>query len=204
MPHAGISVRLGVPVGSIGPRRSRCLDKLRRSPPLAVLTGTGVSNPEGEIDMAPQWWSDDDKFLASLGDALREADAVPRSMVEAGKAVFTWRNIDAELATLTHDSAHEESWELAATRFESAPLRYLTFTSMALTIELEITSGALLGQIVPPKPGEIEVLMTVGPVVTTTINEIGYFAIRPIPSDPFRLLCHFPAGADVLTGWITP
>ena len=45
MPHARISARLGVPVGSIGPRRSRCLDKLRRSPPLAILTGTGVSNP---------------------------------------------------------------------------------------------------------------------------------------------------------------
>jgi hypothetical protein len=45
MPHAGISARPGIPVGSIGPQRSRCLDKLRYSPSLAVLTGTGVSNP---------------------------------------------------------------------------------------------------------------------------------------------------------------
>jgi hypothetical protein len=154
--------------------------------------------------MAAQWWADDDKLLAALGDALREADAVPRSMVEAGKAAFAWRNIDAELATLAHDSAHAESRELAATRSEPAPLRYLTFTSTELTIELEITSGALLGQIVPPASGEVEVLMTVGPVMTSAINEVGYFAIRPIPSGSFRLLCHFPAAADVLTGWITP
>ena len=154
--------------------------------------------------MAAQWWSDDDKLLASLGDALREADAVPRGVVEAGKAAFAWRDIDAELATLAHDSAREESRGLAATRSELAPLRYLTFTSMKLTLELEITSGALLGQVVPPGPGEVEVLMTADPVVTTTINEVGYFAIHPIPSGPFRLLCHFPPGADLLTGWITP
>jgi RNA polymerase sigma factor (sigma-70 family) len=32
-----ISARLGVPVGSIGPTRSRCLEKLRRDPAIAAL-----------------------------------------------------------------------------------------------------------------------------------------------------------------------
>jgi RNA polymerase sigma factor (sigma-70 family) len=35
--YAEISVRLGIPVGSIGPSRSRCLDKLRRDPAIAAL-----------------------------------------------------------------------------------------------------------------------------------------------------------------------
>jgi RNA polymerase sigma factor (sigma-70 family) len=35
--YAEISARLGVPVGSIGPMRSRCLDKLRRDPAIAYL-----------------------------------------------------------------------------------------------------------------------------------------------------------------------
>jgi RNA polymerase sigma factor (sigma-70 family) len=35
--YAEISVRLGIPVGSIGPSRSRCLDKLRRDPAVAAL-----------------------------------------------------------------------------------------------------------------------------------------------------------------------
>jgi RNA polymerase sigma factor (sigma-70 family) len=37
--YADISARLGVAVGSIGPTRARCLDRLRRSPKLAGLVG---------------------------------------------------------------------------------------------------------------------------------------------------------------------
>jgi RNA polymerase sigma factor (sigma-70 family) len=37
VPYAQISARLGIPVGSIGPCRSRCLDKLRRYPAVAAL-----------------------------------------------------------------------------------------------------------------------------------------------------------------------
>jgi RNA polymerase sigma factor (sigma-70 family) len=35
--YAEISARLGIPVGSIGPTRRRCLDKLRRDPAIAAL-----------------------------------------------------------------------------------------------------------------------------------------------------------------------
>jgi RNA polymerase sigma factor (sigma-70 family) len=37
VPYAEISARLGIPVGSIGPSRGRCLDKLRRDPAIAAL-----------------------------------------------------------------------------------------------------------------------------------------------------------------------
>ena len=37
VPYAEISARLGIPIGSIGPYRSRCLDKLRRHPAIARL-----------------------------------------------------------------------------------------------------------------------------------------------------------------------
>jgi RNA polymerase sigma factor (sigma-70 family) len=37
VPYAQISVRLDIPVGSIGPTRNRCLDKLRRDPAIAAL-----------------------------------------------------------------------------------------------------------------------------------------------------------------------
>ena len=37
VPYAEISTRLGIPVGSIGPNRSRCLDRLRRDPALTAL-----------------------------------------------------------------------------------------------------------------------------------------------------------------------
>ncbi len=37
LPYAEISARLGIPVGSIGPTRSRCLDRMRRHPAIAAL-----------------------------------------------------------------------------------------------------------------------------------------------------------------------
>ena len=37
MPYAKISAELGIPVGSIGPSRRRCLEKLRRDPAVAAL-----------------------------------------------------------------------------------------------------------------------------------------------------------------------
>jgi RNA polymerase sigma factor (sigma-70 family) len=38
--YAEISARLGIPVGSIGPTRRRCVDKLRRHPAIAALINT--------------------------------------------------------------------------------------------------------------------------------------------------------------------
>ena len=39
-PYADISAQLGIPVGSIGPTRSRYLDKMRRHPAIAALINT--------------------------------------------------------------------------------------------------------------------------------------------------------------------
>src|SRR6201996_5106126 len=44
VPYAEISARLGIPVGSIGPTRRRCLDKLRHHPAIAVLISTEVQS----------------------------------------------------------------------------------------------------------------------------------------------------------------
>ena len=37
LPYAEIGARLGIPAGSIGPNRSRCLERLRRDPVIAAL-----------------------------------------------------------------------------------------------------------------------------------------------------------------------
>ena len=52
--YAEISARLGIPIGSIGPFRNRCLDKLRRSPAIAAL----INAEAGSADPAAGWaWS---------------------------------------------------------------------------------------------------------------------------------------------------
>jgi hypothetical protein len=49
VPYAQISASLNIPVGSIGPRRGRCLDKLRRDPVIAALINAGAASAEGEL-----------------------------------------------------------------------------------------------------------------------------------------------------------
>jgi RNA polymerase sigma factor (sigma-70 family) len=50
LPYAEISTKLDMPVGSIGPTRSRCLDRMRRYPALAALIDTTSYSPRPVMD----------------------------------------------------------------------------------------------------------------------------------------------------------
>src|SRR6266568_5536846 len=125
----------------------------------------------------------DDELLAELGAALRGA-AVPDRFVAVGKSAFAFRGVSAEIAALTHDSAGAA---VAGARAESAALRSLTFVAGELVIELEVTPDALVGQVVPPRSGEIELVGPNGPIATATVDDVGWFAIRPAPTGQVRL-----------------
>jgi hypothetical protein len=149
---------------------------------------------------------DDDELLAALGEALKAREAVPEWFVETGKNAYAWHNIDAELAQLTYDSDSDREQDrslVAAVRSETASIRALTFTSPHLSLELEVTEDALLGQVIPPRAGTLEVQTAAGMIATTPVDEIGCFAVEPIPASPFRLRCRTGHDTDVLTGWIT-
>ncbi len=103
---------------------------------------------------------DDEQLLTALGEAMRARREVPGWFVETGKNAYAWHNIDAELAQLTYDSLGDplgdslsDRERAAAVRSEAASIRALTFTSARLSIELEVASEALVGQIVPPRAG---------------------------------------------------
>ena len=144
---------------------------------------------------------DDEQLLAALGEAMRARREVPEWFVETGKNAYAWHNIDAELAQLTYDSSRDHD-TVGAVRSEAASIRALTFTSGRLSIELEVGEGSLLGQVIPPRAGTVEAHTKTG-VTTWPVDEIGCFAITPIPISPFRLRCRTEDGVDVLTGWIT-
>jgi hypothetical protein len=144
---------------------------------------------------------DDERLLVALGEAIKARQAVPSWFVETGKNAFAWHNIDAELAQLTYDS-NEDKREAAVVRSETASVRSLTFTSAHLTVELEVAASSVLGQIIPPRGGTLEIHTKAGTITTTEMDEIGCFAVDPIPDSPFRLRCRTADGADVLTGWI--
>jgi hypothetical protein len=149
--------------------------------------------------VADRW--DDEQLLAALGEAMRARREVPEWFVETGKNAYAWHNIDAELAQLTYDS-QQDAGTAPAVRSEAASIRALTFTSGQLSIELEVASGSLLGQIIPPRAGTLEVHTKAG-VTSWPVDEIGCFTVDPIPASPFRLRCRMEDGTDVLTGWIT-
>jgi len=148
---------------------------------------------------------DHEQLLAALGEAVRARQAVPDSFIDMGKGAYAWHNIDAELAQLTYDSDRDADL-MASLRSETASIRALTFTSAHLSIEVEVTDESLVGQVVPIVPereGTIEVQAKAGATTTTSVDEIGCFAVSPKPASPFRLRYRAADGTDVLTGWIT-
>lgn len=154
-------------------------------------------------------WRDDEQLLAALAEAMAAARAVPDDFIQAGKDAYDWRAIDAEIAALMHDSTPgepvpENDLMPAGTRAEPAALRALTFTSTRLTVEVQLGSDALLGQVAPPRAGEVEVQLASGPAVRVPVDPVGWFAVRPAPTTAFRLRLDTGAGADVLTSWVTP
>ena len=144
---------------------------------------------------------DDEELLAALREAIRAREQVPEWFVETGKNAYAWHNIDAELAQLTYDSSRDRD-AAAVVRSEAASIRALTFTSGRLSIELEVGESTLLGQVVPPQAGTLEIHTAAG-VASSPVDEIGCFSVTPIPASPFRIRCRTQDGADVLTGWVT-
>jgi hypothetical protein len=142
---------------------------------------------------------DDEELLAALREAIRARQAVPSWFIQTATNAYAWHNVDAELAQLTYDS--ENDMHPAVMRSETASIRALTFTSPHLSLELEVTESSLRGQIIPPRAGTVETHITAG-VSTSPVDEIGYFAVEPIPASPFRLRFRTTDGIDVLTGWI--
>jgi hypothetical protein len=144
----------------------------------------------------------DDELLAALQKALTARQAVPPEFVAAGKNAFAWHNIDAELAQLTYDSTRDSDHALS-TRTEAASIRALTFSSGHLRIELEVGAESLVGQIVPAQTAVVTVQPRTGAETEAHADEIGCFAIEPIPAGQFRMRCRTAVGVEVITGWIT-
>jgi hypothetical protein len=141
-------------------------------------------------------WDTDDGLGADLAEALQARAAVPDRFVRIGREAFAWHTIDAELAELTAGEP-----EMAGSRAEGATLRALTFVAGSLTIELEVTDTALVGQLVPPQPGELTLRQRDGSTRAVPVDEVGWFHLRPRPTGRFQLHLRTAAGQSVVTEW---
>jgi len=144
----------------------------------------------------------DDQLIGELREALAARAAVPQDFIAIGRSAYAWHHIDAELAQLIYDS--RDDTELSASlRSESASIRALTFACAQFSIEVEVTDDALLGQLIPPQPGMVELQTLAGGSADGEIDEVGCFAVEPKPDGKFRLRFQTDGQPDVLTGWLT-
>jgi hypothetical protein len=112
-----------------------------------------------------------------------------------------------DAAELGHAVAHEAS--VACTimeygqdwRADSDDARVLIFTSSPLSLELEVMASHVIGQIVPPGPGEIVVETSDGATFQVEADDIGFFDLSGGPRGSVRLRCDTPAGR-LITDWI--
>lgn len=143
---------------------------------------------------------DDEQLLTELRAALDGFDVVPESVRAAARDAFTWRTIDAELAALSYDSFMDDK-ELAGVRSGGDAVRMLTFEAEQLTVEVEVEHGRLIGQLVPPQGGQVEVRHS-GGSMTVEADEVGRFVAEPVPRGPFSLRCHTETATAIVTDWI--
>lgn len=142
---------------------------------------------------------DDEQLLVELRAALDGVDPVPESVSAAARDAFAWRTIDAELAALSYDSLLDDK-ELSGVRSGSAA-RMLTFEADELTVEIEVERGRLIGQLVPPQPGDVEVRHS-GGSLSVRADDLGRFVAEGVPRGPFSLRCRTVGAIAIVTDWI--
>jgi hypothetical protein len=69
-----------------------------------------------------------------------------------------------------------------------------TFVAGELSVEVELTADAQLGQLVPPQPGTVEVHERDGSADTVDVDDVGWFVVEPVPRLMFRLRVRTVAG----------
>jgi hypothetical protein len=141
-----------------------------------------------------------DPLLAELVEMLERADPVPSDVVDAARASFTWRTIDAELAELTADSLLTGAGVRG-----SDPARLLTFAGPGLEVEVEVAvtgdDRRLTGQLVPTGPAEVSVRWATGSA-DTVADDLGRFTVGGVPATTVSLAVRRPgAERPVVTSW---
>lgn len=150
-----------------------------------------------------------DPTFATLRSVIDHADPVPAAVLEAARAAYTWRTIDAELAELTADSAMpatDSAMAGAGVRSSSAP-RLLTFEGAGIEVEVEVAQTGqtrrLAGQLVPVGAAQVTVRWA-GGTQETTADDLGRFTVEQIPAGSVSLTVQREgAQHPVVTSWVS-
>lgn len=147
---------------------------------------------------------DDEELMAELAAAVAEEAAVSDRRRAAAKAAFTWRTVDAELAELLHDSALDAG---AAVRSGSDGPRVLSFRRAAVTLEVEVEGGAVLGEVIDEHtedsgPATVTLQRPDAEDRTAEADASGFFRFDGVEPGPVRFVVA-RAGWSLTTPWAT-
>ena len=141
----------------------------------------------------------DESAAAALTALFATVDPVPAATMTAAYDAFEWRDFDAELASLTFETAADVSH--AHTRGE-AP-RLLTFTGENITIDLEVANEGgtvrLLGQLDPPRAADVRAEWAGGSVLIRSDTR-GRFQMVDLSTGRMRVSVQLD-DARVATEW---
>ncbi len=144
-------------------------------------------------------WTDED-LLRELGGALREAPA-DGSIIAAAEAAFSWRTADEELELLMLEAETSLGTLAGAVRGAGpAAPRTQTFRGVQLRVELVIDDNGIVGQLIPPQPGQVTLVTSDGPQASAQADEVGCFTLPLPPPGPMRLDCELN-GNRFVTEW---
>ena len=107
--------------------------------------------------------------------------------------------VDAAPSAPSDPSSSSSS--LRSSRSEPGDMRVLMFASADLSLELEVMPGHVVGQIVPPGPGEVWVEAAEGGTFHAQADEVGFCDLSAAPRGSVRLRCETPAG-QLVTDWV--
>ncbi len=148
---------------------------------------------------SPRW--SDDELLRELRAALHELP-VCAGIIRAAQAAYTWRTVDADLEVLGLADAYEPSDAARVRSSGPGAPRTLAFHGDRLRVEIEIDETGIVGQLTPPRPGEVTLVTAAGPQATTQADDVGCFEFPPPGRGPLRLDCS--VGAErFITEWVT-
>lgn len=147
----------------------------------------------------------EDDLEARLRAIAAEAEPPPEHVLDAARAAFALRDLDAELAALVADSAVDAPAVL--TRAVVSDVRMLSFECGSVTVELDVESdpgthllrlsGLAVGAI-----GEVVVVRSESRAAVE-ISADGRFTAEGIEPGPMRLELTSADGRRVTTSWIT-
>ena len=149
-----------------------------------------------------EWHDSDEALLSELRAAVTGAGSVPRSMVEAARAAFAWRDVDAELEllVLAYDSLVEGG---ALVRDAGGPgpvARTLVFDGDGVSLEVEV-GDEIEGQLIPPQPGCVELLGAGGTLGQVQADPMGCFRLPRPGHGPLRFRCTTSVSGGTTDWW---